>query len=61
MRSSHRTSKARQSPTPPDVRKAARELPEMWQVLVQCRDEEQQREVYERMTAEGFKCRVLVL
>jgi len=33
----------------------------MWQVLVRCRDEEQQREVYERMTAEGFKCRVLVL
>jgi hypothetical protein len=61
MRTSHRTSKSHQTPTPPDGRKAAPEIPECLQVFVQCRDEQQQRELYERMTAEGFKCRVLVL
>jgi len=61
MRTSQRTDKAPRKSTPQDGRKAAPEIPECWQVLVQCRDEDQQREVYARMTAEGFKCRVLVL
>jgi hypothetical protein len=30
-----------------------------YQVVVECQDETEQRTVYERMTAEGFKCRVL--
>ena len=34
---------------------------ESFQVVVQCDDEEQQREVYERMKSAGFKCRVLSL
>jgi len=38
-----------------------RRVPELWQVVVECRDEGQQREVYERMKAEGRKVRVHVL
>jgi hypothetical protein len=36
-------------------------LPAVFQVVVECRDEQEQRSVYERITAEGFKCRVLSL
>jgi hypothetical protein len=61
MRTSRRSTNQKHKPPPPEARHAAPNLPENWQVLVQCRNEEQQREVYERMTAEGFKCRVLVL
>jgi len=41
---------------PPEV-----DVPEAFQVVVECRDEDQQRAVYQRMTAEGFKCRLLTL
>ena len=37
------------------------EVPEMHQVVVECDGEEQQRTVYERLTAEGFRCRLLNL
>jgi hypothetical protein len=33
--------------------------PEKFEVLVACRDEAHQREVYDRFTAEGLRCRVL--
>jgi len=33
-------------------------LPASFQVVVQCIDEDQQRDVYERLKAEGFQCRV---
>src|SRR5262245_11497133 len=33
--------------------------PEKFEILVECQDENHQREVYERLTAEGLKCRVL--
>jgi hypothetical protein len=36
-------------------------LPASFQVVVDCEGEEQQRNVYERLTSEGFKCRVLSL
>jgi ParB-like chromosome segregation protein Spo0J len=36
-------------------------IPEAFQVVVECEDETQQQEVYERMTAEGYKCRLLTL
>jgi ParB-like chromosome segregation protein Spo0J len=32
-----------------------------WQVVVDCASEAEQRAVYERLTAEGYACRVLVL
>jgi hypothetical protein len=36
-------------------------VPACFQVVVECHDEAQQREVFERLTTEGFKCRVLSL
>jgi ParB family chromosome partitioning protein len=37
------------------------ELPECFQVVVECRSEEHQRQLYERLTGEGLTCRLLVL
>ena len=37
------------------------EIPEAFQVVVECKDEDEQQEVYERMRGEGYKCRVLTL
>ncbi len=36
-------------------------VPEAYQVVVECSDEDQQRELYERFAAEGLKCRLLTL
>jgi hypothetical protein len=33
--------------------------PERFEVLVECRDEGHQREVYDRLTGEGLTCKVL--
>ncbi len=41
---------------PPEV-----EVPEAFEVVVYCRDENEQREVYERLKADGLKCRILNL
>ena len=37
------------------------DIPDAWQVLVECRDEVDQRAVYERLTAEGYECKVLTV
>jgi ParB-like chromosome segregation protein Spo0J len=37
------------------------EIPEVYQILVTCRDEEEQREVFDRLTAEGRNCRIVNL
>lgn len=37
------------------------EVPELFQVLVSCGDEDAQRRLYERLTAEGYECRVVTL
>lgn len=36
-------------------------VPELFQVLVECRDEEDQRTLFERLSAEGYTCRLLTL
>lgn len=36
-------------------------VPESYQVVVECRDEDDQHAIYERMRSEGYKCRVLTL
>ncbi|MBX3425808.1 MAG: hypothetical protein KF688_09020 [Pirellulales bacterium] len=36
-------------------------IPESYQVVVHCDDEDQQRELYRRMREEGYQCRVLTL
>jgi ParB-like chromosome segregation protein Spo0J len=37
------------------------ELSDGYQVVVDCDDEQQQREVYERLKSEGYACRLMVL
>jgi hypothetical protein len=37
------------------------ELKAVFQVVVQCSDEDQQRDVFERLVAEGLKCKLLTL
>jgi hypothetical protein len=34
---------------------------ELYHVIIHCRDEAQQRELYERLRREGFRCRLTVL
>lgn len=36
-------------------------VPEAFQVVVECRDEAEQKLVFERMTQEGYRCRLLML
>jgi hypothetical protein len=36
-------------------------VPESYQVVIECRDEEDQQAVFERMRGEGYRCRVLTL
>jgi len=36
-------------------------VPECFQVVVECRDEDQQRAVFERLSEEGYSCRLLTL
>ena len=40
---------------------AEKTIPEAFQVVVECRDETEQQEVYERLTAEGLRCKLLML
>lgn len=41
---------------PPEV-----EIPETYQVVIQCGNENEQREIYEELMAQGYCCRVLTL
>ena len=55
-----------QDPEPPVediVDEGSREVdvPEAFQVVVECRDEADQQVVYERLSGEGYKCRLLTL
>jgi hypothetical protein len=52
-------------PDPPkDARRDAKKRPlspELYQVVIECRDEAEQRELFERFRAEGRKVRLMVL
>ncbi len=48
------------APTPV-IERPEIEIRECYQVVVECDDELQQEEVFERMRGEGFKCRLLTL
>ncbi|MEE8452462.1 MAG: ParB N-terminal domain-containing protein [Thermoguttaceae bacterium] len=41
---------------PPEV-----DVPEVYQVVIECRDETEQQTVYQRLVDEGLKCRLLML
>lgn len=45
--------------TPADRPPSEVPLPEVYQVVVDCRDEAEQATLYERLTAEGYKCRLV--
>ncbi len=47
-------------PKPEAPNDAAQGIPEQFGIIVQCKDEEQQRELLERFTEEGMECRALV-
>jgi ParB-like chromosome segregation protein Spo0J len=47
------------SPAPIDPPEVT--IPESYQVVVECRDETDQQTVFEKMRAEGYRCRVLTL
>ena len=38
-----------------------RELPEAFQILVACANEAEQEQMYDRLIAEGWRCRVITL
>jgi hypothetical protein len=40
---------------------SVRVVPQVFEVVIECRHEAEQRAVYERMCGEGFRCRVMVL
>ena len=42
-------------------RKPEPKIPELYQVVVQCNDENDQRRLYERLTAENRTCRLIIL
>jgi hypothetical protein len=44
-----------------DSRPPVRVVPEVFEVVIECRHEAEQRAVYERMCGEGFRCRVVTL
>lgn len=37
------------------------EITEQWQVIVECADEQEQHEIYDRLTEEGLHCKALTL
>jgi len=43
------------------VGEKGKEPPELYQVVIECRDEGQQRELFERMRGEGVRVRLMVL
>jgi ParB-like chromosome segregation protein Spo0J len=45
----------------PDDNSREPEIPEVWQVVVNCRSEEEQHDVFDRLTDKGYDCRVLVM
>jgi hypothetical protein len=55
---------AAENPLPGEIGEAPLDdmtLAASYQIVVQCGDENEQRELFERLTSEGWKCRVLAL
>jgi hypothetical protein len=46
---------------PPEQSTPELDVPETFQVVVECRDEAEQQSLFERLTAEGYDCRLLNL
>jgi hypothetical protein len=37
------------------------QIPDIWELVIECKDEAEQKRLFEKFTAEGFECRVLTL
>ena len=46
---------------PPTIPAPEVRVPESYQVVVECRDEADQQTVFDKMRADGYRCRVLTL
>ena len=44
-----------------DLRRTQKRVPDLFQIVIECRDEAQQRELFERLRREGVKVRLHVL
>ena len=51
--------KAPKAETAAKSQRDAARLQPMLQIVIQCRDEDEQRDLYEEMTGRGYRCRVL--
>jgi hypothetical protein len=54
-------SRANKKLTKPATKPPATSVLEIYEVIIECRHEPEQRAVYERMCGEGFRCRVMTL
>ncbi len=50
-----------QLPQELDVPKISTAIPETYELIVECKDEADQREKYERLKLEGYRLRILTL
>jgi hypothetical protein len=50
-----------ESPNPQSAIRNPKLPPDLYQILIECKGESQQRELFERLRREGFKVRLLVL
>jgi ParB-like chromosome segregation protein Spo0J len=54
-------SEAAAADAPPSVPPDEVDVPESYQVVVECRDEAEQQAIYERLTGEGYRCKLRML
>jgi hypothetical protein len=55
---------SKEIPSPKTVRPvdpSCQMIPETFEVIIRCRDEQHQRTLYHLLTAEGLKCRLSIL
>jgi hypothetical protein len=57
----HKTRHKHTKQSAPNAKPVQKTVPRFYEVVVACRDEVDQRTVFERMRAEGYHCRVLTL
>ena len=43
------------------AKQPARTVPQIYEVVIECRHEAEQRAVFERMRGEGYRCRLMTL
>jgi hypothetical protein len=54
-------SRINEKPTTSVANPPERTVPEIYQVVIECRHEREQQAVFERMRGEGYRCRLMTL